>query len=113
MPFAETISGSFYQIQNLVSRTSLQILFPESLYTSSVMEYSENYQYYREVYSLVDCLGDLGGLFEIIVVFVAAFYKPFSYHSYILNVIKKLFVAKTKQTDMFKKPTHHLHGSIL
>jgi hypothetical protein len=113
MPFAETISGSFYQIQNLVSRTSLQILFPESLYTSSVMEYSENYQYYREVYTLVDCLGDLGGLFEIIVVFVATLYRPYSYHSYILKIIKRLFVAKTKKDDMFKKAHHHLTGGIL
>tara|TARA_B110000285_G_C15075134_1_gene590288 strand:- start:688 stop:855 length:168 start_codon:yes stop_codon:yes gene_type:complete len=48
-------------------------------------------------------MGDLGGVIEIILFLAGSFMKPISYHSYILNVVKKLFVAKTKQTGMFKK----------
>ena len=62
---------------------------------------NEDYENYRDVYSLVDCLGDLGGLIEIILVMAATLIQPMSYHSYILNVIKRVFVAKTKSSDMF------------
>ena len=57
----------------------------------------------KQVYSLVDCLGDLGGLIEIIIFMATMFNSPISYHSYILKVVSKLFVAKTKKADMFKK----------
>ena len=45
-------------------------------------------------------MGDLGGLFEIILVFSTMMIYPISLHSYQLNVIKKLFVAKCEEETL-------------
>jgi hypothetical protein len=71
----------------------------------------ENYQNYRKVYSLVNCLGDLGGLIEIASFIALTLYGPWAYHSYILNVIKRLFVAKTKNNNMLRKPAANIHAT--
>jgi hypothetical protein len=62
------------------------------------------------VYSLIDYLGDLGGLIEIIYFFCVALLRPISYHSYILKATKKLFTARTRHSNLFKPPKKILKG---
>jgi hypothetical protein len=57
-------------------------------------------------------MGDLGGLIEMIVVIPMVLMAPISYHSYILKIIQKLYMAKTKNTTLFAKPHYRLKGSI-
>ena len=59
---------------------------------------------------MVDCLGDLGGLIDIIIGFAALLIHPITYHSYILNVIKKMFYVHTTKTGLFKPPSYTLKG---
>jgi hypothetical protein len=59
---------------------------------------------------LVDCLGDLGGLIEIIFFCAMTAMKPISLHSYTLVMIKKLFIARTNDRTLFKKPRTILKG---
>ena len=60
---------------------------PNKLYESLIFESDENYVNIKEVYTFVDCLSDLGGLIEIIMVFAYMVMNPISYHSYILKAI--------------------------
>jgi len=64
------------------------------------------------VYTLVDLLGDLGGLVEIIFVGSMFLMNPITYHSYILKMIRNLFVAKTKDLSLFLDPKKKLKGDI-
>ena len=48
----------------------------------------------KEVYTLIDCLGDLGGLIEIIYFTSCLLIKPISYHSFILKAISKLYIVR-------------------
>ena len=49
----------------------------------------------------MDCLSDLGGLIEIIFYGSFLLMNPITYHSYILKLIKNLFVAKTRDLGLF------------
>jgi hypothetical protein len=63
--------------------------------------------------TLVDVLGDVGGLVEIIFFLAIAMIKPISYHSYILKLTQKLFTARTKNSELFQHPKHKLKGEVL
>jgi hypothetical protein len=48
-------------------------------------------------------LGDLGGVFEVIMVFFGFIISPVSEHSFFLKSIKKLYYARTKDRKLFKE----------
>ena len=51
--------------------------------------------------TVVDVLGDIGGLVEIIFFTAFALFKPISYHSYVLKLTQKLFSARTINSELF------------
>lgn len=57
----------------------------------------------RRIYSLFDLLGDLGGVTEVIMLCFGFMLYPISEHSFHLKAIKKLFIAKTSNDDLFMK----------
>jgi hypothetical protein len=50
-------------------------------------------------------LGDLGGITEIFLVTFEIFLTPIAEHSFILQVAKALFLARTAVNYIFKPPT--------
>ena len=58
-------------------------------------------------------LGDLGGLIEIVFFISLSFIHPITQHSYTMNMIKKLFVGKTRDDELFMKPRTILKGDKL
>ena len=86
----------------MISKPVIAGLNPEELYVTGIFEYGEIFVHSREVYSLIDCLGDLGGLIEIIYYLSYFLLHPISYHSYILKATSKMFTAVTKHTSYFK-----------
>ena len=67
----------------------------------------------KEVYTMIDCLGDLGGLIEIIMTLAGAIMGSIAYHSFVLKAISKLYTARTKYKDLFKPPKPILKGDTL
>jgi hypothetical protein len=57
----------------------------------------------KTVYSLVDCLSDLGGLIEIVFVLSAYSIGSWVSHSYNLRTIQQLFLASTQDDNLFKE----------
>ena len=55
----------------------------------------------REVYNLLDLMGDLGGIIEVLIFGCSFFVTPISEHSFILKALKKLFLAKTVHKELF------------
>jgi hypothetical protein len=63
----------------------------------------EQFIHMKSVYSLVDCLSDLGGLIEIVFFLSAYFIGSWVSHSYILRTIQQLFLASTQDNNLFKE----------
>ena len=55
----------------------------------------------REVFNLLDLLGELGGVIEIFIITFGIILHPIAKHSFMLNAIKLLFKARTKETNLF------------
>jgi hypothetical protein len=58
----------------------------------------------RSVYNFLDLLGDLGGLTECFMLSFGFFLFPISEHSFIVQASKKLFIAKSKNDNLFMEP---------
>lgn len=56
----------------------------------------------RRVFGWFDLLGRLGGITNVMMILFGIFVFPISEHSYILKAAKKLFIARTKNNEMFK-----------
>jgi len=71
------------------------------LFESYLWRQSESIKHVRVVYDLLGVLGDLGGVTEVIMLFFGFFLQPISEHSFLLQAIKKLFLARTNDDDLF------------
>eukprot|EP00356_Strombidium_inclinatum_P016887 CAMPEP_0170510440 /NCGR_PEP_ID=MMETSP0208-20121228/65770_1 /TAXON_ID=197538 /ORGANISM="Strombidium inclinatum, Strain S3" /LENGTH=261 /DNA_ID=CAMNT_0010793905 /DNA_START=940 /DNA_END=1725 /DNA_ORIENTATION=+ len=58
----------------------------------------------RHIYNLLDLLGDLGGVFEVIIGAIGFFVMPFSEISFILKGLQKLYLVKTEDSSLLLKP---------
>lgn len=55
----------------------------------------------RAIYSLLDLLGDLGGVTEVMMIVFCFIILPISEHSFVVKAMKKLYIARTKDSDLF------------
>ena len=65
----------------------------------------------RSTYSVMDLIGDLGGVVEILLLIFVFFIAPISEHSFKLAVANRLFWAKTKDKKLFRisHEPHHIN----
>jgi len=59
----------------------------------------------RYKYGFFELFGDYGGFMEITYIIGGLIMGAFTEHSFILKVLKKLYVAKTHE-DLFLEPSH-------
>ena len=55
------------------------------------------------MYNILDVIGDLGGVLEILLMAMGFLIYPISKFSFIIAASKELFVARTKDVTMFEK----------
>ena len=55
----------------------------------------------REAYNFVDLLGDLGGVFDVIVFIASFFTVAISEQTFILKYLEMMYYAKTKDKTLF------------
>jgi hypothetical protein len=55
----------------------------------------------RKKYALLDLLGDLGGVLEVVMLAFGFFLFPISEHSFILKAAHRLFYARTTSDKIF------------
>jgi hypothetical protein len=60
----------------------------------------------RKVYNLLDLIGALGGVLEIIVSVLGFFFLPISSHMFTLKALEKLFLARSHDNQVFVKVSH-------
>ena len=52
---------------------------------------------------MLDLLGDLGGVVEVLIFVFGIFIFPISEHGFILAALNKLFIARTTTQSLFKR----------
>ena len=97
----ETQGGSFYTVGTKNNIRALPDEFPERLFTMNVFLNEEGVKYTREVYTILDVLGDLGGIVEVIMIIFGFFLFPISEHSFYLKAARMLYYARTKDSNLF------------
>ena len=60
-----------------------------------------NIKYDRKTYDLLDLLGDIGGVTEVVTIIFGFMMFPISEHSFNLQAAKSFFLARTVDQDMF------------
>ena len=59
--------------------------------------------YSREVYNILDLLGDLGGVLEIMLILFSFAFTPISEYGYYLKLAKHMFFARVKDPLTLKQ----------
>jgi len=62
----------------------------------------ESIRHIRYIYNVLDVLGDLGGVTEVIMLLFGFFLFPISEHSFILQALRRLYKARTTDDSLFK-----------
>ena len=62
----------------------------------SIYRDTEARHHYRRIYSLLELLGDVGGLYEGIMIFLFMLLRPIAHHSFIVQAMSRLYKAKTE-----------------
>jgi len=57
----------------------------------------------REAYNLMDLIGDLGGVLELMALLFSFIISPISEFSFFLKALEKLYLVKTKDNNFFPK----------
>lgn len=87
--------ANFFQVANIVPRKQAKRIEPNKLYESILMLHEEKHQHERKIYGLIDLLGDLGGVLEVVTVVFGIILYPISFHSFILELSNRIFLART------------------
>lgn len=81
---------------------------PGALFEAEFVLDQEATNHIRIAYSLMDVLGDIAGLFELFVTIFGIIFLSISKHSMTLNTIKKLFMVKTADKQLFNQKNKDL-----
>jgi hypothetical protein len=104
MDFVTSHSGSYYDFERLdYFEVPTSIYLNGEIFRFVISLGTSKNQHQRELYNLLDFIGDLGGVFEILVSFFSFFIMPISEHSFILKALSKLFLARTSDAKLFVK----------
>lgn len=97
--------GTFYQIGKLINRPEHIDKNDGVLMKNIGYLQAEEISHTRKIYCLIDLLGDLGGVTEVIMLMFGFFLYPISEHSYITRATQRLYLARTQDGKLFEKIT--------
>ena len=95
--------GYFWEVSQNLNKNELREANPNYFFHTQVVLEPEQRVHGRGVYSIIDLLGDLGGQIEIYLFVFGVIMFPLSEHSFTLKATKNLFMARTKDKNMFIK----------
>ena len=96
--------SEFFQIGSVVSRNIVGTAAAgEGKYINTYFTLQpEIMKHSRRVFGWFDLLGRLGGITNVMMILFGIFVYPISEHSYILKAAKKLFIARSNDSNIFK-----------
>ena len=107
--FQQPYESFFFDIENTdkheYESLSLQKFFENSTIPLLEInfEISDKYLMHgREVYDLITLVGDLGGVIDVFIFIFGILVNPINFHSFSIKSLKKLYIARTIDKDIFK-----------
>ena len=98
-------TGTFYDVgDKLTFSYSTLKMRPNLLYVYKMNLDNYKQEHQRQVYNLLDLLGDLGGVLEVLVFIFGIFLYPISEHSFTMKALSILYLARTEKKNVFSKP---------
>ena len=96
--------STFYDV-GLVSTTEYPTLagMPGVLYAMNFFIDAVKISHSREVYNILDLIGDLGGVLEVIIFVFGVFLFPISEFSFVMKALEKLYLARTSHSTLLKR----------
>ena len=77
-PNIETMSDYFFKIETLIERPYNPNKFPGEVLRVSTYIFEEATYHEREVYNIIDLIGELGGVIEILILIFGVLIYPIS-----------------------------------
>lgn len=76
----------------------------DAVYKFDIIE-EKGYQmvHFRQAYNIFDVIGDLGGVLEIMIMFIGIIFFPIAEHSFNIKFINKLLLGKSENIAEYKK----------
>jgi hypothetical protein len=102
VPVGPNYDGTFFKIARLVNRNYNKEKFPGELLRISLYLQEEAIFFEREVYNLLDLVGDMGGVIQVITIVFGIILYPIAEESFNLKAASQLFRARTNDNDLFK-----------
>jgi hypothetical protein len=99
--------GEFYNVENFEQsqfnrKYSEHVTgFTDSLFKFTLSLSTASIENSREIYSLLDLLGDLGGVTDVLIFIIGIFIFPISQHSFTMRYLQKMFLVRTSQSNLF------------
>ena len=98
-------SHHFYNFQSTMRQKAFDTSFQNKdiIYKTSMMLSEIAVSHSRQIYDIIDLLGDLGGVMEVLLFVFGFIFFPFSEHNYIIRALQKLYMARTTNDKIFKR----------
>ena len=77
---------------------------PGSLFAFIYTFSGEVIEHDRSIYTFMDLIGDLGGVNDLIVLFVSIFMGSISEHSFFSKIMGKLYLVRSVKNTIFSNP---------
>ena len=92
--------GDFYDVHTVISRPKYRHPESDLLYQTTYMLSNVMMGHEREVESLIQLMGDIGGLIEFLFVIFLAILSPIAEFDFYLKAIKKLYYARSRDGNI-------------
>lgn len=70
---------------------------------------TETWKHSRQIYSLLDLFGDMGGLLEVISILVSTLIAPWAAFKFNFKAIQKLYYVFTRERGLFQPTSSTKH----
>ena len=85
---------------------------PGSLFAFIYTFSGEVIEHERSIYTFMDLIGDLGGVNDLIVLFVSIFMGSISQISFFTKIMGKLYLVKSTEHNIFSNPTNIFRKNV-
>ena len=100
-----TLEGIFYDKGDFSDRNMARLTVPgmeRIIFMFDITLMPQQQEHSREVYNLLDLMGDLGGVLEVFIFACGIILFPISEHSFVIKALQILFLARTRDKHMFE-----------
>jgi hypothetical protein len=107
-----SLTDTFFTPGKTLTRQKSPKVMKGVIFETYLWRHNQSVKHYRLVYDFLGVLGDLGGVTEVIMLIFGFFLYPVSEHSFMLQAIKKLYLARTGDSGLFLEKSTSLSKKL-